>query len=432
MTKLTTTLSGYLFFLSLVLSLFAQFTGLFSSFWAGIPIWLATLLCFPKLKSSQKKQAMILLTIGIVGLVYGAFHHINTSYFFRAIAANQMVVTMLIGVGFLRLFSTDSAQIDTPLPVGKRSLIKTLVGVHLLGSVLNMSSVLIVGDKLARHQAITLIQGTTLLRGFAICAFWSPFFASMGMALTNAPGAQLSTLMLFGIPTAIVALLISAWELSRRNDVDSLEGYPINIYSLWMPALLASIVVSAHLIWPMVSVLSLVSLTSLLFISLWLGIREKRKGFDIAAQHIRSGISHSAGEFTLFASAAMLAAGVAAFLSSLQLNLAPSHFGFLASTATVLILTTLAVTGMHPVTSVVIAGSILAPSVTDANLLGLTLLMGWSLGITLSPFSGVQLSIQSRYHISAYQLFKQNWRYIIMMYGICTLVLWIYTSFHVS
>ncbi|MFC3024466.1 hypothetical protein ACFODT_11590 [Vibrio zhugei] len=56
MTRLTTTFSGYLLFLSLILSLVAQFTGLFASFWAGIPIWLATFLCFPNLKTSQKNK----------------------------------------------------------------------------------------------------------------------------------------------------------------------------------------------------------------------------------------------------------------------------------------------------------------------------------------------------------------------------------------
>lgn len=432
MTRLTTTFSGYLLFLSLILSLVAQFTGLFASFWAGIPIWLATFLCFPNLKTSQKKQVTVLLSIGGIGLLYGAFHQLDTSLLIRAISANQMVVTMLIAVGFLRLFSTESMNMEKPLPVGKRSLIKTLIGVHLFGSVLNMSSVLIVGDKLARHHPISVPQSVTLLRGFAICAFWSPFFASMGMALTNAPGAQLSTLIVFGIPTGIVALAFSAWELSRQNNMETVEGFPINIQSLWMPALLALVVIAAHLNWPTVSVLSLVSLTSLAFITVWLALSEKRQGVTIAAQHIRSGITHSAGEFALFASASILAAGVAALLSSLHLQLAPSHFGFFASVSTVLILIILAVTGMHPVTSVVIAGSILAPSVTDPNLLGLTLLMGWSLGITLSPFSGVQLSIQSRYHISAYQLFKHNWRYAIVMYGFCTLILWIYTSWHMS
>ncbi|SJL84324.1 hypothetical protein [Vibrio palustris] len=426
MKRLTATFSGYLLLLSLAMSLLSAIGHLFDSYWAGIPIWLATFLFFPHLKSSQKKQVILLLSLGIIGLVYGSFHQLNTEYVLRAIAANQMVVTMLVGVGFLKLFATEPTMTEKPLPIGKRSLIKTLVGVHLFGSVLNMSSVLIVGDKLAHRGPVTVTQGVTLLRGFAICAFWSPFFAAMGMALTNAPGAQLSTLIMYGIPTSIAALFLSAWDIVRQPNVDKLAGYPINIYSLWMPALLATIVIVAHLIWPNISVLSLVSLTSLVFIGLWLALNEGRQAITITKDHIHSGIARSAGEVTLFASAAMLAAGVATLLSSLDLKLAPQHFGAMAAVITLLILIILAVTGMHPVTSVVIAGSILAPSVTDPNLLGLTLLMGWSLGITLSPFSGVQLSIQSRYHISSYELFKHNWRYVLFMYGVCVMTLSVY------
>lgn len=97
---------------------------------------------------------------------------------------------------------------------------------------------------------------------------------------------------------------------------------------------------------------------------------------------------------------------------------------------TLMILVTLAMTGMHPVTSVVLAGSLLAPSVHDPNLLGMTLLMGWSLGILLSPFSGVQLSIQSRYDISAISLLKMNWRYAITMLLLCFALLWFYQFSH--
>ncbi|MCG6489397.1 hypothetical protein K6U37_10525, partial [Vibrio parahaemolyticus] len=121
------------------------------------------------------------------------------------------------------------------------------------------------------------------------------------------------------------------------------------------------------------------------------------------------------------------ASGVASALAATQIQLAPAHFGALEASLTLVVLAVLAMSGMHPVTSVVLAGSVLSPTVRDPDLLGMTLLMGWSLGITLSPFSGVQLSIPSRYDISAKALLSANWRYILVMYLVCSSVLWFYT-----
>ncbi|WGY45737.1 hypothetical protein [Vibrio sp. ABG19] len=420
MTPFIAASGGWLLMISQVISLCAQMTGLISGYWAGVPIWIAAALFITYIKPAQKKQIVLLLVIGLAGLIYGMSHGADMLYVRKALEANQNVVTMLIGVGFLRIFAVESVRSGETLPQGKSALLRTLFGTHLFGSVLNMSSVIIVGDKIAAQGRLSTTQGLVLLRAFAACAFWSPFFASMGLALISAPGAQLSTLVAYGIPVALVALGLSAWHIWRQPDSDSLAGYPVTLYSLWMPALLAVIVISAHELFPHVSVLSLVTLTAITFTAGWLLLKKGKPGVRIARNHINVGIASSCGEVVLFAAAAMLASGVAATLMALDIQLAPAHFGAFEACITVLVLIVLAMTGMHPVTSVVLAGSILAPSVSDPNLLGMTLLMGWSLGITLSPFSGIQLSIQSRYAVGTKALLNANWRYIGMMYLVCS------------
>ncbi|WP_342609403.1 hypothetical protein [Vibrio tritonius] len=420
-------LCGWLLLLSLAISLYSELLMPIPSYWAGVPIWISSFFFFPYLKGVQKKQIIILVVCGLFGLLYGTMHHLDSRYFLKTLEANQNVVTMLIGVGFLRIFASHGVQTNETLPIGSRSLIKTLLGIHLFGAVLNMSSVIIVGDKLSMKKPLQTPQAVILLRGFAICAFWSPFFAAMGMTLTSAPGSHLSTLIIYGIPVSLVALALTAWEIKLTPLVENIEGYPMGIKSLWMPCLLALIVLGEHQIWPRASVLSLVALTSVTFIALWLITMKRKSGIAMAKHHIEVGVASSAGEVVLFAAAAMLASGVASILASLNVQLAPEHFGALAAFITLVILVGLAMTGMHPVTSVVLAGSVLAPSVTDPNLLGLTLLMGWSLGITFSPFSGVQLSIQSRYKIKAKTLLAHNWRYISAMLAVCATTLWIYT-----
>ncbi|WP_234976378.1 hypothetical protein [Vibrio quintilis] len=409
-----------------MLSIVSAFTHL-SSFWAGVPVWVAAFLLLPFAKPNQKKQVIVLLVIGSLCLMFGVFHGIDSRYLLVALEANQKVVNMLIAVGFLKICTGSGAADSRTLPKGRRALLRTLLGAHLFGSVLNMSSVIIVGDRLARQQQITPVQGLLLLRAFCICAFWSPFFAAMGLTLVSAPGSQLSTLVLYGIPVSLAGIAVSAWEILRQPAAKELHGYPMAWDSLWMPCFLALVVIFAHEYFSSLSVLTLVSVTTVSFTALWLILNQGiQQGSQKMIQHIESGIAGSGGEVVLFAAAALLAAGVAGVLTSLDLHLAPAHFGYLEASITLLILVALAMTGMHPVTSVVLAGSVLAPTVSDPNLLGLTLLMGWSLGISLSPFSGVQLSIQSRYEISAGTLLKLNWRYALVMYVVCFMLLWFY------
>ncbi len=420
-------LSGWLLMAGLLLSLVSGFSAWLPGYVAGIPIWCASALYFPHVRSAQKKQIVLLVAVGAIGLGYGMWHGLDRHYFLKALEANQVVVFMLVAVGFLRLFAVDEMRESEALPMGKRALLRTLFGAHLFGAVLNMSSVVIVGDKLASQAKLVPTQGLLLLRAFSICALWSPFFAAMGLTLVSAPGAHLTTLVLFGIPASLIALALSGWQIVRRVDADKVYGYPITLQSLWMPCLLATIVMFAHHYCPAISVLSLVSLISLLFIFAWMPVKQGRMGVRKIRIHIESGIAASRGEVVLFSAAALLASGVAALLASLNIQLAPEHFGPLQASMTVVVLVALAMTGMHPVTSVVLAGSVLAPTVSDPDLLGLTLLMGWSLGITLSPFSGIQLSIQSRYDISAKTLLALNWRYIVTMLVVCSATIWVYS-----
>ncbi|MGB0732591.1 MAG: hypothetical protein ACPGPF_02460, partial [Pontibacterium sp.] len=92
------------------------------------------------------------------------------------------------------------------------------------------------------------------------------------------------------------------------------------------------------------------------------------------------------------------------------------------------ILVSLAIMGLHPITSTVLAGSILMPSVSDPNLLGLTLLLSWSIGVGLSPFSGIQLTLQSRFSLSAVELLKLNRFYAPFMLAVAFIILGSYSA----
>lgn len=421
--------AGWLLITAVSLSVLSALTQLLPEYWVGVPIWAACLLLLRHVKRPQLKQISVLFGIGAIGMVFGKLNGADNQYLIKALTANQMVVAMLIGVSFLKIIASLSLQSGIVLPRGRVALWRTMLSNHLLGSVINISSLLIIGDRLSAKQPLKPVQGLALLRSFGTAGLWSPFFAAMGLTLVSAPGAQLVVLICVGLPLAAIGMLYSAWEIARNPETPEAEGYPMQIGAFYSPMTLALIVIIAHILWPSISVLTLVTLTAILYTLGWLTLKHgPNDALRSCVRHIHKGLHNLCGEVLLFASAAALASGVAATLASFDLSLAPAHFGLLEAWITLVVLVVVALLGMHPVTSVVLAGSILAPSITDPNLLGLTMLMGWSMGIILSPLSGTQLSLQSRYGLKAMQLFSLNRRYVVVMFTLYTCVLWLYTQ----
>jgi len=421
-------LPGWLLLAMLCLALGTALGDALPGYVAGVPLWLAAALLIRRQRRAQLIQSAILLGVGAIALGAGLALGADGRYLLKALEGNQMVVAMLLGVSFLRLLAVVDAADAEGLPSGRRALWQTLLGGHLIGAVINMSSVMILGDRLGHRQPMTALQGLTLLRAFTTCACWSPFFAAMGVVLLSAPGSQLGTLVAYGLPVSAIALLLSAWQIARHPQAAATAGYPMHWRAIRMPVLLAALVMLAHHLWPRVSVLTLVTLIALLFTLLWLPLRQGAAGLRRIAGHVREGLPALGGEVTLFLAAAVLAAGVGALLESLGLQLAPERFGAPQACATLLCLVALAMLGLHPVTSAVLAGSLLMPSVSEPNLLGLTLLYSWALGTCLSPLSGVQLSLQSRYGIGALELFRMNALYGPAMLVVCFAMLYLYAD----
>lgn len=411
-------LAGWIQVGIIVLAITAALYPPWPAWTAGILVWLATLLLLGSLKSPQRWQMRAMFACGVIGLSLGLLRGADWLYLRQAIAANQTVIAMLMGVSFLRLVSNTPAEGRDDRPVGKSALIRTLLGGHLIGSVINMSAIAILGDRLSQSGRLNSLQALVILRAFSNAAFWSPFFAAMGIALISAPGAQLVTLVTVGLPAAAAALAITIWQISRHPDVDQTQGYPLHLGSLWVPMLLAVLVLLAHQWWPDISVLTLVTLISVLFAPLWVTLRRGRAGIRASLDHIQTGLPRLGGEVTLFLAAAVLAAGVAAMLASFNVTIRFEHFGANQAFIVLIIMIALALIGMHPVTTVALAGSLLMPAIDDPNLLGLVFLMSWSLGVALSPFSGIQLALQSRYGVSARALMRLNRLYAPLVLGI--------------
>ena len=107
------------------------------------------------------------------------------------------IVAMLTGVSFLGLLPDNTKQ-QAPI-TGTKGVISTWASVQLLGAVINMSAVFVVGDKLQRlSQNMSSEQLAILTRALTSAGWWSPFFASVAVALSVAPNAAFHHLAMIG------------------------------------------------------------------------------------------------------------------------------------------------------------------------------------------------------------------------------------------
>ena len=141
---------------------------------AGILGWTAALLLSYRLGQRQRRQSAWLIGLGLAGMIWGVLQGMPLRLD-QALASNQGLVGLLAAVSFLRLVTRPGGTGDSePLPRGRRALWRTLLGVHLFGAVINLSTVVILGDRMTSHGPLGRRRALALTRGFAAAAFWSP------------------------------------------------------------------------------------------------------------------------------------------------------------------------------------------------------------------------------------------------------------------
>ncbi len=391
----------------------------------GALFWLAGLLLAARVSGLQRTQTLLMLLVGTAGLVFALIGG-GSAQWDKALGTNQALLAMLGGVSFLRLISLPEVDAGEPDPRGRAALWRTLLGVHLFGSVINLSAVMILGDRQSRRRAMTPLQAAVLSRGFSLAAHWSPFFAAMGIALSNAPGSELVVLSSVGLPLAALGLSLSGWGLTRWPGAAEFIGYPMHFGALWIPGVLALLVLGAHEWWPAVPILTFISGLSLSLTVLVLLVRRPDAALPRLAGHVRDGLPRMSGELTLFLAAGVLAAGIASAVESVGFTLDLPTFGATEAGVLLLIMVALSAAGVHPVISIATAHGLLAPLAPDPNLLGITYLMTWAAGVSSSPLSGMHLAMQGRFGIDPRGFLRWNGPFVLLMLVIDVAALQLY------
>ena len=420
-------IAGILIFLSFIISIYSYFFQKDLLIVSGSFSWFAFILLFSSLKNKKFLYTLFALSFLTFLLCIVNDYKID---FYKVFTVNQYLITLLIAVGFLRLIATPKKAKIKELPKGEASFLKTYLGVHLFGSVINLSSLILVADKMYKKASLTNTQIVLLTRAFASDAYWSPFFVAFAAAITYAPNLNTFVILLNGLFLSLIGFLITYVEVKKDKDFDISEfrGYPISFDTLYLPFMLAFLVLLTHSFFPDIKVIVLISIFS---ISLTFLVLPMKKGFFKAKikfkNHILEELPKMKTELSLFLVAGMFGILVGSILLGLKLTLPFDNFDWFIASILLAIFIILGFIGIHPIITIAIIGDFL--SGVNHTLLAITFLMAWATTVSTSPFSGLNLTIVARYDFDAKEIFKLNILYAFKMYIVCTICLFLLSKY---
>ncbi len=410
-----------------VLAVIGDFIPAWPDWITGVIGWTACALLWCRVKPVQRRIIFLLLAFGGAGVAWGISAG-HAGLLNRALSQNLPLIGMLIAVSFLQLIGTRAGADDKRLSTGPGALFRTLVGVHLFGSVINFSAMAIFADRLSAHKKLSLDQATALSQSFIIGALWSPFYGAMAVALTFAPGASLTRLISIGLPVALIGIGWSWFTLSspRHGGAREFEGYPLHLEALWVPFMLVVSVLVLHEWQPSWSVLAIITLSAPAITALTLLARDGNRAGAAMVRVVEVRLPEIGGEMALFMAAGVLSAGMAGMVSALHIGLPFSHFGATEAGITAVGITLAAWLGFHPVILGMVVGPWFAQLNPDPNLLAMSILMPWAFGLTACPLGNSLLALQARYDVSMRDLLLRNRWFGFQMLMLSVIVLQLY------
>jgi len=416
----------------------------------------------------------ILLTLALLLTIIAWFQYDSPlALFQRAGLQAAFLTAFMVMLSLLRDGAVSSASV---LGLGKfltsrspgRRYLAIHSGAQLLGMVLNFGALTLLGPLIQRGaRSIEAVnaelakwreqrQLSALVRGFSWTVAWSPATVSMAITISVVQGANLLVVCLYGI-AASAGSLITGWLLDRNtgraasaslatgNPVAtpvSSETFPWTAARrLTLVCLALFLVTATVIIFNQSRIVTALMLASPVVTLIWLVAqhRNTQSGTtafrgrlrDIAIGSVPAGMPEaitlaSAGYIGVTAVALVNAVWVAEVTGITELTEPWLYLMFMAS---VPILSNLA---LPPILSVTVLGGLYSTlnfDGIDPDLLACSLIWGWALNLTGSPFGGVPLILGRITGISSTRLsWRWNGSFSLIMFLWCSLLMTILAS----
>jgi len=407
-------LSGGLIFLTLLLALLDTFALADFADAATISAWAFVVLEFSRLNAKQRRPIYLLMGAGI-GFIAWAWYGGADIRPLAILGEHLKLAMLLAAVNFIRL-STRLDPVDSQ--PGARSFVTTLGGMHLLSSVANFSSMLLVGDQLKRKDSLTSLSQIILARGFSLAVLWSPFLSILPLVLEQVPGTELHAIYPFTLGLALLGLSYTLLEARYRHnrDLGHYQGYPMTAGTLIMPLCLIAAILLVSGLWPRLPTVGVVALLALLTPLLLLTAqRGPIHAGNAFAAHILQRLADTRAEITLFLSAGFLAAGVKACITAGLFSLPFTHTDATVAIFVMWSIVVLASIGIHQFALVAIYAGLLADVTTAPTLMAIAYITATSVSMSGSLFSGVNFILQARFNCSGRTILRNNLAYSLLM-----------------
>ena len=390
----------------------------FDALWlAGIAAWLAALLLVADTSGILKLQVSVILAAGIGMLLYAQGHGV-TIELGPLVNANTGLMTMIAAVGFLRLVVVPDSNQREALPTGPRAFLRTLIGLNISSSIINISAPILISDRIHQQRPLQRFTAQTFVRVFCGVSSWSPFFGAMAVVLTYVSDASLGWIIVAGFPFMLLgfAAVYFHARLRQPDEIERFVGYPTHLAALRVPLLLIATVVLMSQLFSDVPILVLIAISALLVtVTVSLVRHGPRQLARNLAGYVSEGLPRIVNELCLFLAAGVLAGGISALILNGVLTNPFAGFDAITAAEVLAVMVFCAFIGIHPIILISSFAPMIMTLDPDPNLLAATFLFAWHLGTCSNPLSGTNLVFQGRYGIPAWKLAFWNWPYALLM-----------------
>ena len=388
---------------------------------ASALIWLTALSGITLLAGRARNQTLVLFGIGVGGLIYANLAGQSIPWQ-SLLASNSVLLAMLFAVSFLALVATPTNKSkNRTLPTGNKGLASTLLANHLFGSVINISSVIMVGERLKKLRSIDLPFASALSLSFGLCSLWSPFFASMAYTMALVPDMSLYSVMAMGIPLSAVGILILYWHQRQFNQ--DLPGYPLKGRSFMLPTLLATLVIIGHELWPSLPIPKIIVVSALVLVLIVL-VKEQR--LHLIHQHCQTRLGNYINETAIFLAAGVFSVGLNQLLLVTPISLPFTQYGPLEACIVLALGLAAGRLGIHAIMIMAVFNPLLQTLNPPADLLAFTYLCIWGIGMGFNPVSGTLLTIQGNFGIKGSDLVRYNTPMATLLFAVTCTSFWLY------
>lgn len=378
--------------------------------------WVCGIILWSRLRINLKFQVVCLLILGITGIVWGLTKGVSADWF-RVFGQNQLIISLLVAVTLLRLIRHDKQIENSSVIFGMPAFIRNMIGLQAFSAVINISAMVIMADRLSRQQPLKFFEAVSMSRSFTMAVFYSPFIGGMALALSYTPGSSLPTIILVGLSLSalgLVTLFLAGGIFSNPSIMES-RGYPIKWESLWLPSLLAIVVIVVHQFIPQISILMLVIILTPIVSCVVLLID---RGPIQCSKRVRyfciNHLPELSGEVSLFLSAGVFAAGLFMVFSALNYEFF-EVFDAAAASKILVASVLLSCLGIHPIVVVSTIVPLLVSLAPPPNLMAFLCVCCWGIGCAVCPLSGTNITLKTRYNIDNWRIGIKNIPYAALM-----------------